>query len=345
MRQIAPQIPRRTLIALAALLALAGLAAVGLRPALPANASPLTTPIPSPTPNARPDGTLESTRLLLDTGTTAYYAITYWSDGLRVTGYLGRPAGSGPFPAVIYNRGGFQATGELIGAEIVPLVEAGFVAAASQYRGNAGGDGVEDFGGNDVHDVTNLLRAVQALPYVDADRIGMMGGSRGGMMTYLALKQDTLDGTHAIKAAVTVGGLADLFAWARQQGYVVGQVYVPLVGVSPYTDPAPFEARSAVYWPELIDAPLLLLHGEADTTISVQQSRTLAEALTEVGKTVEMVTFPGGDHPLTRFHSGYPEALDWFAQYLGTPGVDYSFAAHEQAIANIATWFVVRAQG
>ncbi|WP_119067652.1 alpha/beta hydrolase family protein [Aggregatilinea lenta] len=338
-----PQIPRRTPIVLAALLALAGLVAAGLRPVLPANAFPLATPISSPTPNARPDGTLESTRLLLDTGTTAYYTITYWSDGLRVTGYLGRPKGDGPFPAVIYNRGGFQATGELTGAEIVPLVESGFVAAASQYRGNAGGEGVEDFGGADVHDVTNLVIALQALPTVDAERIGMMGGSRGGMMTYLALKQDTLDGTHAIKAAVTVGGLADLFAWARQQGYVVGQVYVPLVGVSPYSDPAPFEARSAVYWPELIDAPLLLLHGEADTTISVQQSRTLAEALTGAGKTVKLVTFPGGDHPLTRFHSGYPEALDWFARYIGTPGVDYSFTAHEQAIANIATWFVVRA--
>lgn len=335
-----PTQPAALVIALAGVLCL-----VGLLLAPSAGAAQTATPVPSPTPNARADGTLESARLLLDTGTTAYYTITYWSDGLRVTGYLGKPKGRGPFPAVIYNRGGYGGTGALIGAEIVPFVEAGFVAAASQYRGNVGGEGREDFGGADVHDVTNLLAAVARLPYVDPDRIGMMGGSRGGMMTYLALKQDALDGTARIKAAVTVGGIADLFAWGQQQGYVVGQVYGPLIGTTPAADPAPFEARSAVYWPELINAPLLLLHGEADTTVSVQQSRTLAEKLLAAGKTVELRTFPGGDHPLTRFHSGYHDALDWFARHIGTPGADHSFAAHEQAIANIATWFVVRSQG
>jgi hypothetical protein len=115
---------------------------------------------------------------------SAYYAITYWSDGYRVAGFLGRPTTLGPHPAVIVNRGGYGETGALTGAEIVPYVEAGYVAAASQYRGNGGSEGGETFGSGDVNDVRNLITLLQAQPQVDPARIGMMGGSRGGMMTH-----------------------------------------------------------------------------------------------------------------------------------------------------------------
>lgn len=316
-------------------------------PAWAQQATPIPTPTPLalPTPDHPPDGTIERLTLLHVTPRSAYYALTYWSDGLRVTGFLGQPTSSGPHPAIIHNRGGYDGVGALTGVEIVPWVEAGYVAVASQYRGNAGGEGHEDFGGRDVHDVLALIPLLQSLLYVDDERIGMFGGSRGGMMTYLALKEQTLAGRDDIKAAVTVGGISDLFAWDRERrGTLAAELWRPLVGATPAEAPALFQARSAVYWADLIGVPLLLVHGAADREVSPQQTYALADALRAAGKEVEVIIVPGGDHPLSGDHNGYPQALAWFARYLGGDGVDRTFAAHEQEISAVSTWFLARSQ-
>jgi dipeptidyl aminopeptidase/acylaminoacyl peptidase len=304
------------------------------------------TPVPTPTPVGPRDGALDSLILIFHTPRSAYYALTYWSDGLRVAGFLGRPlTSSGPHPAIIANRGGFGEVGIQTGIEIVPYVEAGYVAVASQYRGNGGGEGREDFGGNDVHDVTNLIPLLQSLPYVDPNRIGMIGGSRGGMMTYLALKNETLSGQQRIQAAVTVGGISDLFQWDRDYGALYqfdSVLWRPLVGATPEENPALFQARSAVYWPDLINAPLLLLHGQADNSVSPQQSVTLATLLTQQGKTARLSLYPGGDHPLSNYDGGLREILDWFGQYLGGDGVDRSYESHEAEIRAVAAQMAAR---
>lgn len=94
-------------------------------------------------------------------------------------GFLGHPKGNGLYPAIIYNRGGYGEYGVLEGWEVALFVEAGYVAVASQYRGNAGSEGKEQFGGRDVNDVLNLVPLLKQFPYVDPERIGMMGhGSR-----------------------------------------------------------------------------------------------------------------------------------------------------------------------
>lgn len=114
-----------------------------------------------------------------------------------------------------------------------------------------------------------------------------MGHSRGGMMTYLVLKQETLSGTHHIKAAATVGDVADLFMLCEDH-----PGFISMVGARSEDDPTLYEARSATYWPKLINAPLLIQHGEADYWVSVEQSRKLAEALSEARKTVKLITYP-----------------------------------------------------
>ena len=303
------------------------------------------TPIPTPTPPVPHDGTLESARIIHYTSRSAYYAITYWSDGLRVAGFLGRPLTPGPHPALVHNRGGYGEVGLQTGVEIVPLVEAGYVTVAPQYRGNGGGEGREDFGGNDVHDVTNLVTLLKSLPFVDPNRIGMMGGSRGGMMTYIALKLDTLSGRNDIKAAVSVGGISDLFLWDQEVGALYqfdNVLWRPLVGATPAENPALFQERSAVYWPELINAPIRLLHGEADASVSVQHTLLLADRLRRAGKIVDVIIYPGGDHPLSNYQGGYPDALAWFDLYLGGDGIDRSFATHAADIAAVQTWFLAQ---
>ncbi len=270
--------------------------------------------------------------LIADTGHSRYYRIVYQVDGFRVAGFFGRPSPPGPHAAVIFNRGGNGEFAPLTGTEIVPFVEAGMVAAASQYRGGPGSEGPDDWGGDNARDVTRLVELLRALPEVDPPRIGMMGHSRGGMMTYLALKQDTLEKRGWIRAAVVAAGISDLFAWGRQRPSVVENIYRKRIGRAPQEEPGLFRDRSAVYWPELINVPLLLVHGDADERVPHSHSEMLAERLRAEGKTVDVQLLPGGDHLLRNHRGGYPQALDWFQRYLAAPGEDLSYRAHHAAI-------------
>jgi dipeptidyl aminopeptidase/acylaminoacyl peptidase len=93
-------------------------------------------------------------------------------------------------PLIIYNRGGNREFSKLtpwMQYGFYDFVSNGFVVIGSQYRGNDGGEGHEEFGGADVHDVVNLIPLAKSLGYVDMSNVFMFGESRGGMMTYLAL--------------------------------------------------------------------------------------------------------------------------------------------------------------
>jgi dipeptidyl aminopeptidase/acylaminoacyl peptidase len=283
-----------------------------------------------------PDGTLESQIQLVETNTAIYYKIIYWSDGLQISGLLGIPKSDGPHPAIIYNRGGNRDFGSLHGSETGYLTGAGYVVAASQYRGGPDSEGEEEFGGADVHDVLNLLTLVENLPEVDADRIGMMGHSRGGMMTYLALREDGRSENPRIKAAVTVAGPTDLFDLWNARPDMQEEVLIDLIGASPEDLPAEYEARSAVFWPEDIHVPLLLLHGENDARVPVEEAIRLAEAIEEVGGTVQLITYKD-DHGLSSHRFGFPDALDWFQEYLGTDGVDRTFVTNISSISQDAS--------
>jgi dipeptidyl aminopeptidase/acylaminoacyl peptidase len=72
-------------------------------------------------------------------------SITYLSDGLNVKGYLVAPKNAEKLPCVIFNRGGnreFGAWNDLAAAALLGRVASwGYVVVASQYRGNAGGEG------------------------------------------------------------------------------------------------------------------------------------------------------------------------------------------------------------
>jgi len=115
----------------------------------------------------------------------------YLSDGLRVVGLIVKPKKEGKYPVVIYNRGGHMEGGkidvkELLGLSMFARQE--YVVIASQYRGNDGGEGKEEYGGADINDVLNLIPLAKSLPFTDGDRIVMYGASWGGLMTYLAIK-------------------------------------------------------------------------------------------------------------------------------------------------------------
>jgi dipeptidyl aminopeptidase/acylaminoacyl peptidase len=249
--------------------------------------------------------------------------IVYASDGLRVRGYLvsprNVPAGT-RLPSVIFNRGGNRNFGALDDETalmwMAPIAERGYVVVGSQYRGNAGGEGREEFGGADVADVVNLLPLLDALPVTDPERIGMYGWSRGGMMTYLALAQTT-----RLRAAIVGAAVADAEAWVASRRDLAEGVLAPVV--PGWSDPAEraaaLAARSPVRWAERLAAttPILILHGSADWRVRPDQALRMAEALLAARRPFRLVLFEGGNHGLHEHRAERDRlAMDWLDTYV-----------------------------
>jgi dipeptidyl aminopeptidase/acylaminoacyl peptidase len=243
---------------------------------------------------------------------TESFKITYLSDGLKITGFVVKPkVAESNLPAIIFNRGGSREYGKVtVGMlkHLCSLAAQGYVVLASQYRGNDGGEGREEFGGKDVNDVLNIINLAKSLQFVDPAKIVMLGYSRGGMMTYLTIKHDA-----DIQAAVVVGGITDVGQLYADRDKEMKKTIRDLVGM----DDAEWKKRSANYWPEKIDTPVLILHGEDDRRVDVSQAKKLAQKLEEAGREYELVIFPKGDHGLkTHRAERNRKIFDWFDKYL-----------------------------
>jgi len=127
-----------------------------------------------------------------------YTEVYYRSGDLRIQAYLYKPEGKGPFPAVIYNHGSRKSQErrsvptEHIGTL---LTGAGYVAFVPERRGYGKSDGPEDTFEkshvvprlqSETDDVLAALDYLRTLPYVDPERIGIMGWSFGGIVTMFA---------------------------------------------------------------------------------------------------------------------------------------------------------------
>lgn len=227
------------------------------------------------------------------------WAITYLSDGLKVKGYLVEPEQRGRYPAVIFNRGGNREFGALTPRSVALILARvaswGYVVVGSQYRGNAGGEGREEFGGADVNDVMNLIPLLESRPTVDAGRLGMYGGSRGGMMTYLALAR-----TDRIRAAVIRSGVSDLLS-GREQRAEMDTVFMELIPEYDGKIERPLVERSAVRWVGRLckKTPILLLQGTADWRVEPQECLDMAKALQAARHPYRLIMLEGGDHGLS----------------------------------------------
>ncbi|RKZ16528.1 hypothetical protein DRQ50_06015 [bacterium] len=245
--------------------------------------------------------------------------ITYVSDGLRVEGHLIVPRAPGPHPCVVYNRGGnreFGANSPLrVAYRLARFASWGYVVVASQYRGNAGGEGQEEFGGADVADVLNLIPLLESLnDEADAARIGVVGFSRGGMMTYLALAQ-----TDRFKAAVIGAGVADSRTVIADRPDMETYVYAELIPDYHQVKEEALAARSALAWPERLCAtsPILLLHGTADWRVDPGQSMSMGRALYDLRRPFRLVMYEGADHGLSEHRiEAYGQIRRWLDRYV-----------------------------
>ena len=172
------------------------------------------------------------------------------------------------------------------------------------------------WGGIDYDDLLAALDGALAHePAIDAERIGIIGGSYGGYMASWAIGH-----TNRFAAAVSeraVNNIASL-EWTSD---IAGLVRNEL-GTDPWTDRAELERESPITYVRDIDTPVLILHSENDLRCPIEQADQLFGQLRLLDKPVEYWRFPGEGHELSR--SGSPShrvrraeiILDFFARHL-----------------------------
>ena len=194
--------------------------------------------------------------------------ITYLSDDLKVKGYLAYPKkiSSGyKLPLIIWNRGGYGENGAIdrfTARGIFGQISTwGYALLASQYRGNDGGEGKEEFGGKDVNDIQNLFTVAEELNFMDTSKLGLEGWSRGGMMTFLVL----LKKSHNFKCAVLSGAISNLKSLADSSNNLSVN-YKNIMGQNDFDNK--LKQRSVInFTNNLPDIPYLLIHGGSDNTV------------------------------------------------------------------------------
>lgn len=246
------------------------------------------------------------------------YGITYLSDGLKIKGLMAKPKKAGKYPCVIYNRGGNRDFGSLKIAHgalrLGQIAKEGYVVIASQYRGNGGSEGQEEFGGKDVNDVVILTEVLKEVEGADAERIGMYGWSRGGMMTYIALTK-----TDKIKAAVVGGAISDNYEAISDRSVMETKVLAELIPNYEDQKEKELNKRSAIKWVDKFPkkVPILMLHGNADWRVKPEQSLKLALEFEKHRIPYRLIMFEGGDHGISEHRKEVDEqVVDWFDRYL-----------------------------
>ncbi|WP_226294208.1 alpha/beta hydrolase family protein [Aquimarina algicola] len=247
-----------------------------------------------------------------------FYRITYLSDDLKIKGFIAKPRGTGNFPCIISNRGGSGEFGKWneigVGYFLGKLASWGYVVVASQYRGNDGSEGQDEIGGKDINDVLSLVNTLTEIDNADTTRIGIEGASRGGMMTYLALKKSC-----TFKAASVLAGSANAFTHLINRPDFEENVYAKYIPDYYNNKEKELKARSAVFWADQMckTTPILIMHGSSDWRVTASESLELVQELYKHKHPVRYMLFEGADHRLSEFRSDFfAQTKSFFDHYL-----------------------------
>jgi dipeptidyl aminopeptidase/acylaminoacyl peptidase len=244
------------------------------------------------------------------------------ADGYPVHGWVTVPDGAGPHPVLLTVHGGpYSQYGWTLFDETQTYVSAGYAVVQCNPRGSSGYGQAhgrvirEAFGTVDADDVIAFLDAALDDPRLDADRVGIMGGSYGGYMTTLLIGR-----TDRFAAAISERAFNDpvSFVGSSDIGWFFPDGYLG-------TDPERITAQSALAGAHAITTPTLVIHSEQDWRCPLEQGARLFVELKRRGVPTELLLFPGEGHELSR--SGRPRhrlarlehVLRWWARWLPTP--------------------------
>ena len=229
-------------------------------------------------------------------------------DGLEIPAYLTLPPGAqegrGKLPLIVLPHGG-PAARDSDGFSWLTqfLASRGYAVLRPQFRGSTGfGRAFElagrgEWGGKMQTDLLDGVASLAAGGKIDPLRVCIVGWSFGG---YAALAGAALH-PEAYRCAASFAGIGDLTLLIREDSLSYGDESGSIRGLRRTLGNATLAeqaAASPMQHVNAIRAPVLLMHADQDTVVSIEQSRRMAAAMTKAGKPVEFVTIHGDDHYL-----------------------------------------------
>lgn len=227
-------------------------------------------------------------------------------DGLDIPAYLTLPPGKpvNNLPLIVMPHGGPDARDE-IGFDWMAqfFANRGYAVLQPNYRGSSGygykftSAGLHQWGLRMEDDLIDGVKKLVADHIADPKRVCIVGASYGG---YAALAGAALT-PNVYACAVSFAGVSDLPNFISEKRARYGKdsqnvsFWTTRIGSS-YEDSDQLGATSPARQADKIKCPVLLMHGEGDTTVEIAQSEIMADAMKRAGKPVEFIRFPGEDH-------------------------------------------------
>jgi dipeptidyl aminopeptidase/acylaminoacyl peptidase len=261
-------------------------------------------------------------------------------DGKKMHAFLQKPSDFDPknkYPLILDIHGGLHAAyGFTFFHEFQWMAAKGYIVLYPNPRGSSS-YGVEfanltqyAFPGDDHKDLLTGIDELVRRGYVDPKRLGVTGGSGGGILTNWIIGHND-----RFAAAVSQRSIADYAAWwYAGDGTLFHQDWFRS---PPFDDPAEYVGRSPISHVRKIKTPLMLIEGESDfRTPPTTGGEMLFRALKYLKRPVVMVRFPNESHELSR--SGNPwhrverlrHIVNWFDKYLqGKPMPQYDLVPPE----------------
>ena len=247
-------------------------------------------------------------------------------DGKKIQGWIQKPPNFDPskkYPFILEIHGGpHSAYGLTFTHEFQWMAAKGYVVLYTNPRGSTSYG--QDFGniiqynypGDDYKDLMAGVDEVVKRGYIDTRKMGVTGGSGGGVLTNWTVGQTT-----RFAAAVSQRSIAD---WAGFWYTADFWLYMPTwFRAAPWEDPEDFKKRSPITYVKNITTPMMFIEGEADyRTPPNEGGEIMFRALKYRKIPTAMVRFPNESHELSR--SGAPwhrverlqHILNWFDKYL-----------------------------
>ncbi|MDR3331293.1 MAG: S9 family peptidase [Synergistaceae bacterium] len=227
------------------------------------------------------------------------------------------------YPAILHVHGGPKATfGDVFFHEMQCWASEDFVVLYCNPRGSDGkGNEFDDIRGEyGTIDYDDLMLftdwAVKSLPFVDADRLGVTGGSYGGYMTNWIIGH-----TDRFRAAATQRSICN---WISKAGISdIGYYFVPDQHCADiWDDIGKLWWHSPLKYADKIKTPTLLIHSDEDHRCEISQGLQMFTALKRNGVESKICVFKGENHELSRGGRPKPrlarlqEIIKWFREHL-----------------------------
>jgi len=251
-------------------------------------------------------------------------------DGTMIPGYLMIPRGAKAehLPLIVMPHGGPIARDRWEYFFLQQfLVNRGYAVLQMNFRGSGGfghawyAAAHQDWGGLTYNDIVDGARWAVSSGLADPQRMAIVGWSFGG---YAALLGAVRDGS-LFRCAVSIAGISDLGLMLSDESNFTNSAIVR-AQVGSQSDK--LKADSPRRHADTVSVPLLLIHGDNDVNVDIDQSRAMVKAMKSANKPYEYLELKGADHHIE--HSKDREAMlgaieRFLALQLGT---DHTAAAN-----------------